>query len=442
METSTAYADTPSFMNWTDPTPTSLAPFDGNAEAIASLAGTSIFVYPHPHSNAAFPYTHGPASYSGVQYVTGALVVDATPSQVERVLSNYTDYTHLFPKITKAEILANEMRGNWSSEPNATIRSIVRYHMLISVPVPLLTFDEDLIMQHERTHHSISTIIVSAPIQYGSGKFEWFPLKNGKTLVTLTQWADLEHPTGFLVSTIFNALPEIKLALPYGIDGFVMQALRERFNHDILPKPAPESSVMPQVSLSPTQEAQVTKLLQPGGLVQFGHTPVQLARPEHPDTLWFVSSYYLMPESAARSRETLANPQHFPDIYRQVRHVDTTPLPNGATANDIKIGIGIGILSIPIWTKLNYVPDAATGNVQLYSTGGDIEWVQGRLQFKGLSPQSTLIGLTAAGHLGEHPPFPLSLGKSLPYLDYLSAAGAAPVVFDKAKVWMKKNAAK
>lgn len=426
---------------WTDPTPSSLAPFEGNVEAIASLAGQSILVYPHPNTTAVLPYTSGPGTYTKAQFITGALVVDASPAQVESTLTNYTGYTQLFPKITAAQILVNDKRGDWSTDQRAVIRSQVRYHMLIKIPFPLLTLNEDLVMQHERTHHSISTLIIDSPIQYGSGKFEWFPLKNGKTLVTLTQWADLDHPKGFLVNTVFRALPEIKLALPNSVDGFIMQALRDRFNHDPLPNPTTTSSVMPPMTLTSQQEEQVLKLLQPGGVVQFGHPPVQLSRSGRTDKLWFVSSYFSMPASQARVHESLAEPQNFPHIYRQVRRVSTTALPNGGMACDIKIGIGLGILSIPVWTKLNYMSDSSSNNVHFYSTGGDVDWVQGHINFKALGTDSTLVSMTSTGHLGDHPPFPLNLGINLPYLDYLSTAGAAPVIFNKAKQWLAKHPA-
>lgn len=172
LNSSHIFASTPSLVTWTDPTPSALKPFDGNAEVLAELTGSSLFFYPQARSVAALPYTTGPRTYSNVQYVSGAMVVSATADQVEKVLSNYAGYSKLFPKITEANVLLNEQLGNPKTDPNASVRSIVQYHMHIKIPIPLVSFNEDLIMQHERTHHSISTLIISSPIQYGSGKFE------------------------------------------------------------------------------------------------------------------------------------------------------------------------------------------------------------------------------------------------------------------------------
>lgn len=432
------FASTPSLVTWTDPTPSALKPFDGNAEALAELAGSSLFFYPQARSVAALPYTSGPRTYSNVQYLSGAMVVPATVDQVEKILSNYMGYSKLFPKITEANVLVNEQIGNPKTDINAHVRSIVKYRMLIKIPIPLLSFDEDLIMQHERTHNSISTLIISSPIQYGSGKFEWFPLKNGKTLVTLTQWGDLDRPKGFLVRTILAAMPELKYAVPNGVQGFVLEALRQRLNPDVATKALPMQSIVPSLTLSADQEAQILKLLRQGGTVQFTHRSVWMTTAKHDEKLSFVSSFFNMPTSLAKSKFGLVNPENFTSIYHQVRKVTRTSLSNGGSENDVKVGLGLGVLSIPMHLKLVYIPESESNSVRFFSTGGDVEFVQGRIQFKELSPKSTLVQLTAAGKLGEDPPFLLKMTQYMPYPDYLPTLGSAPIIFEKTRTWLLK----
>ena len=431
-----SFANTPSLVAWTDPTPSALQPFDGNADAVADLAGSSLFFYPQAKSTAALPYTSGPRTYQNVQYVTGAMVVSATTEQVETLLSNYTGYTRLFPKITEANILVNQQVGNLETDANASVRTLVRYHMLIKIPVPLLSLNEDLVMQHERKRNSISTLILSGPIQYGSGKLEWFPLKNGKTLITLTEWGDLDHPKGFLVRTMLAAMPEIKYAIPNGVEGFVFESLRLRLNPDVVTKAVPMQTVVPTFNLNGAQEAQVLKLLRQGGTVQFSHRPIWMATNERAEKLLFVSSFFNMPTSLDKAKNGLVNPNNFPSIYRQVRKVTTTQLPNGSTENDLKIGLGLGVLSIPMHLKLVYIPDFEQNSVRFFNTGGDVEFVQGRIQFKELNPRSTLVHLTAAGKLGENPPLLLKLAKHMPYPDYLPTLGSALIVFEKTRTWL------
>lgn len=437
-----SFASAPSFVTWIDPTPSALQPFDGNAEALAELAGSSLLFYPQPKKTVTLPYNKGPKTYTNVQYVTGAIVVSASCDQVEKLLSDYVGYSKLFPKITEAVVQANEQQRDFSrddsSQSQASIRSIVQYNMRIKIPIPLLSFNENIVLQHERTHHSISTLILDSPVQYGSGKFEWFPLKNGKTLVTLTQWGDLDRPKGFLVSTILSAMPEIKIAIPNSVEGFVLESLRQHFEPNFAAKPLPIDNIIPVMNLTNEQETQVIKLLKQGGVVQFNHQPVWLAKKERAEKLWFVSSFYNMPAPLPKTKDAFANPKNFPSIYRQVRNVTSTPLDNGGSQNDIKIGIGLGVISIPMHIQMAYQPEANTSGVRFYTTGGDVEFIQGRFQFKALDSKNTLVGLTAGSHLGDNPPFLLRLGKNLPYSDYLPTVGSAAVIFDKARIWLSK----
>ncbi len=430
-----AHADTPKFVTWTDPTPSALQPFDGNPETVADMAGQTLFFYPQARKTVTLPYTRGPKSYANVQYYTGAIVVSASPDQVAKTLSDFSGYQKLFPKMTESSLQAQEGDLN---DPSGSVRSIVKYHLLIKIPFPFLTFDEDVLIQHERKGNSISTLILKSPIQYGTGKFEWFPLKNGKTLVTLTQWGDLDHPVGFLVSTVLSAMPEIKQGIPSGIEGFVLESLRQRFNPDTQQSPLSLSNLVPSVTLTSSQEAILYRLLQQGGTVQFSHRPVWLATAARPEKLYFVSSFYHMPASLDRMKDAFATPSNFPSIYRQVRKVTSTPLADGGSQNDVKIALGLGILSIPMHLNLIYKAESELAT-RLYSTGGDIEFVQGRIILKPTSSKTTLVSITAGGKLGERPPLLLKLGKSLPFYDYLSTAGTAPVIFEKARIWLSNK---
>jgi hypothetical protein len=432
-----SFASIPNFVTWTDPTPSALQPFNGNPEALADLVGSTLLFYPQPKKTINLPYDKGPKTYQNVQYVTGAMVVSESSDQVEKLLSDYVGYSKLFPKITEAVVQRVELRGDFAHDQNATIRSIARYNMKITTPIPLLSFNENIVMQHERTHHSISTLILESPIQYGSGKFEWFSLKNGKTLITLTQWGDLDRPKGFVVSTILKALPEAKSAIPNSVEGYVLESLRERFDPNFTAKPLTLENIVPLINLNADQESQVVQLLRQGGVVQFNHPPVWLAKKDHAEKLWFVSSFYNMPASLARTKDAFTNPKNFTNIYRQVRNVTSSPLANGGSQNNIKIGIGLGIISIPMHIKLAYQPEPDQ-SIRFYTTGGDIELIQGRYQFKAVDNKTTLVGLTAGSHLGDNPPFILRIGKNLPYSDYLSTVGSAPVVFDKTRDWLLK----
>ncbi len=433
-----SFAGTHRFITWTDPTPSALQPFDGDAEALADLAGSSLLFYPQPKKTITLPYQTGPKTYQNVQYVTGAMIVSASTDDVEELLTNYAGYTRLFPKMTSAVIQKHEPKIDSAEDTQASMSKIVTYNMKIDIPIPLLSFNENFVVQHDRTRNSISSLILDSPIRYGSGKFEWFPLKNGKTLVTLTQWGDLDRPRGFLVSTIFKAMPEVKVAIPNAVEGFVLESLRQHFYPKYASKPLTIKNIVPVINLRAEQKAKVIQLMRQGGVVQFNHLPVWLAKKDGAEKLWFVSSFYHMPEPLEKTKDALANPSNFPSIYRQVRGVTTTPLADGGSQNKIKIGLGLGVISIPMYLELAYQPELDQNAIRFYTTGGDVELIQGRFQFEAIDHKNTLVSLTAGSHLGDHPPLLLRLGKNLPFSDYLPTVGSAPVIFDKARTWLSK----
>jgi len=430
----TGYAETPKPINWVDPTPSALQPFDGNAEQLAELAGDKLIFYPQSRQTITLPYTQGPKTYANVQYMSGALVVNASSEQVGKVLADYNNYDKLYPKMTESAVQTQDQQ-------DGKIRSVVKYHLLVKIPFPFLTFDEDVMLQHDQRQNSISTLVLNSPIQYGAARFEWFALKNGKTLVTLTQWGDLDRPKGFLVSTILRALPEAKLGIPSGVEGFVLESLRQRFNPDATTPTVTASTNTPVMTLTSAQEGLVSKLLQQGGTVQFNHRPIWLSMPKGPEKLWFVSSYAQMPTSIEQAKDAFMTPMHYPEIYRQVSKVTSIPVADGSLQNDIKIAIGLGILSIPMHLNLNFKPESEQ-TVRFVTTGSDVEFMQGRYSLKSLGAKTTLVGITATGKLGEHPPLLLRLGKYLPYADYLPVVGTAPVLFDKSRAWLIKQEGK
>ena len=164
-------------LNWIDPQiPSALAPFADRVDALATLAEDNILIYQHPRQATATPTERGVRHYQNVSFNSSALVVSATPREVRQLLSDYRNHVGLFPTLTEAKPLSSQ---NGISQ--------MQYRIQVPVPIPLLSFDEKIILQHQLEEHRLSTLMIDAPIQYGLGQFEWFGLPNGKTLVTLTQ---------------------------------------------------------------------------------------------------------------------------------------------------------------------------------------------------------------------------------------------------------------
>jgi len=423
-------------LNWVDPQiPSALAPFDGQASRLASLAEQDMLIYQQPRQVTTTPTERGNRRYQNVSFNSSALVVSATPSQVRQLLSDYTRYVGLFPSLTEAKTLYKQ--GQISQ---------VQYRIEVPVPIPLLSFDEKVILQHQLSEHALSTLIVDSPIQYGLGQFEWFPLadaKNGtpQTLVTLTQWGDLNAPKGFLVTTLLKALPEVKLGIPNGIGAFVMESIRRRYDPDpATGRTYPQPQIIPQHSLSAAQTQQVKHLIQRanGQPVVFAHRPVWLKTPKRAEKLFFSTSYAQLDAPPSKIFDTLAQPTRYQQLFRQIKKIQLQPNADGSTNADIRVGVGLGVINIPFQIKLRTQKINPTTAIY-QANGGDVEFLDGRVQVEAWSPRASLVSITASSKLGDNAPFLLSIGKSMPYADMLPSIGATPILIERANRYFQQE---
>ncbi|MEG2432068.1 MAG: SRPBCC family protein, partial [Acinetobacter sp.] len=221
---------------WNAELPSSLSGYQGNAQQLAELTGERILIYAHPTSKTQLPTLNSNAA-SKTQFYSAAVVLPVAEAQVEKLLRHYPNYVGLFPTLKSAKVL----------EQQGSIQQI-KYQVHIPTPIPVLNFKETVVMQHHLGENSISTLIIDAPIPYGAGKLEWFALGPHRTLVTVTQWGDLNQPKGFLFSKILNALPEAKLGIPPSTNAFLLEALQQRFK---IEHTAALATPIPQLRFNP-----------------------------------------------------------------------------------------------------------------------------------------------------------------------------------------------
>lgn len=428
---STSHSHAARMLEWTEPQiPSALAPFEGQASRLASLAENNIVIFQHPRQVTATPTLYGVRRYQNVSFNSSAIVVSATPTEVRQLLSDYRRYVGLFPSLTEAKPLRTQ--GNLSQ---------VQYRIEVPVPIPLLSFDEKIVLQHQLSEHKLSTLIIDSPIQYGLGQFEWFGLGNGKTLVTLTQWGDLNAPKGFIVSTLLKALPEVKLGIPNGVGAFVLESLRRRYDPDPeLGTVLTQSQIIPQHTLSVSQTQQIKQLIQRSGgqPVIFSHRPVWLKSAKRPEKLFFSSSYSQIHATPQMVFDTLSEPNRYQRLFRQIKKIQLQPNPDGSTDANIRVGLGLGVITIPYQIKLRAQQISPTTAVY-HGNGGDIEFMHGRLSAQAWDNRSSLVSMTSGGKLGDDAPFLLSIGKSLPYADLLPSIGAAPIFIERANRYFRQT---
>ncbi|KMU99885.1 MULTISPECIES: hypothetical protein [Acinetobacter] len=397
---------------WTPALPSSIDVFSGSPQQLADLTGDRLFIYAHPRQSLQLP-TFKQAAAQSVQFYSSAVVLPIPEAQVKKHLLNYQGYAGLFPALKSARIL--ESRGHIQQ---------VCYQVHIPTPIPVLNFKENVVMQHHVSENSIETLIVDAPIPYGAGRLEWFALGANKTLVTVTQWGDLNQPKGFLFSKILNALPEAKLGIPAGTNAFLLEALQQRFkSQSSIPLSA---SQIPQVHFNAGQIQKITQLSQQSAQpVSFILPARQLKYGQASENMRFSSSFHYYPQPVQKLQPWLAadaSQQLFP---RQIRKVELNPVNRQQMDANYKVSVGLGVIQIPFDFKLRYQQPSPLQS-QFDAIGGDLKFVKAGMK---LLPQAhgTLFQMTSSMKIHDQAPFLLRAMRSMPYHDILPAVGANTV---------------
>ena len=406
-------------VTWTDNIPSALKPFDQNAQQVANIAQDNILIYAHPASKTNLP-TQVKNPQPTAKFTTSAIVVPISSQEVAKTLENFNQYVGLFPTLKSAKVI----------EKNANV-SQIQYRISIPTPIPVLNFNEDVIMQHQLGQNSISTMVIDGPIPYALGKFEWFSLGENKTLITLTQWGDLNQPQGFLFKKILNAFPEAKLAIPSGSGAFILEALKNKYvakkvnalNAGQLPSPQLNTTQINKISQVSANSQQPVSFILPPASVPYTHGR---------EVLRFTSTYQYFNATPQQLQKWTQAPSYKEIFPNQIKNIKVSAITAQGQDADIKVSIGLGVISIPFDFKMHFNYPKPTEN-NFYANGGDLRYLKGQIQFL---PQGndTLLKMTTTIKIDEKAPFLLRVARSLPYHEMLPAIGANSIFAQKLKV--------
>lgn len=403
-------------ISWNDNIPSALQPFQNNPQILASYTQNHIFIYGHPTVKTLVP-TLKNNTQPNVSFTSAALIVPANVQQVAKTLTDFNHYVGLFPTLKSAKKL----------EQSENIVQM-KYRVAIPTPIPVLNFNEDVTLQHQIKANSISSLVIDSPIPYGVGKLEWFALDEHRTLITLTQWGDLNQPKGFIIKKILNAIPEVKLGIPSSTNAFIMEALRNRF---VKPNTiALDPGRIPTLQLSEIQLAKIAQLCQNTQQpVSYIHAPTSILYTHGRENMRFSTTYQFYKHPPQQLQKWLT-PQSYQELFpRQIKKIVMTPLKNKTQDTDIKVNVGLGVINIPFDFKLRFnYPETNENN--FYANGGDLRFIKGQMF---LSPQNqgTLFKITTTAKIDEKAPFLLRAMRSLPYHDVLPAIGGNTVFVQK-----------
>lgn len=405
-------------ITWTDNIPSGIKPFDNNTQQVAAIAQDNILIYSHPAVKTTLP-TLKSNTQPIAKFSTAAIVVPVSSQEVAKTLSNYTQYVGLFPTLKSAKVI--EKAGNVSQ---------VKYRISIPTPIPVLNFNEDVVFQHQIGANSISSLVVDAPIPYGLGKFEWFSLGDQKTLITLTQWGDLNQPQGFLFKQIISAFPELKLGAPQSTNAFILEALKIRLSQKKVT--ALNAGQFPNPQLNSTQVNKIAQVSansqQPVSIIL---NPSTVPYTHGREALRFTTTYQYF-KTTPQHMQKWTQPMSYKEVFpKQIKSITTTALNQQEQDAEFKVSVGLGVISIPFDFKMHFAYPKSTEN-NFYANGGDLRYLKGQIQF---FPQGndTLLKMTTTMKVDEKAPFLLRAARSLPYHEMLPAVGANAIFVQKIK---------
>ncbi|MCK4079222.1 MULTISPECIES: SRPBCC family protein [Acinetobacter] len=409
-------------ITWTEQIPSSLSPFQGNIQTLAGLTGDRIFIYAHPKQNIQLPTFQAQQKIQG-KYYSGAVIVPTSSQNIAKLLTHYRNYAGLFPTLKSAKIQAQQ--GNITQ---------VKYQIHIPTPIPVLNFKEQVLMQHQYSNNSIATLVIDAPVPYGAGKIEWFDIGNQRTLVTITQWGDLNQPKGFLFSKILNAIPEAKLGIPGATNAFLLEALQRRYK--ISTTQNLKAGTLPEFQLSTAQRQKIVKLSQQSQEpVSFILSGYQVPYQQGTEAMRFSTSYQYLAQNPEQLKPWLQPPSFKSLFPRQIKNVQSKQLNPQQLDADYQVSVGLGVISIPFDFKLRFDYPNSLQNV-FHAVGGDLKYIQGGMQLDAYG-QGTVLKLTSAVKIHDQAPFLLRTMRSLPYHDMLPAIGGNTILALKIKQRVK-----
>lgn len=416
---------------WQSQVPNSLSPV-GNAQIeFINLLDNGVITYPQPQKSIAINLVNKNKTQlikKSATFLSSAVIINASPAKVKQTLVNYKNYPKIFPKLVSAKIL---------KQKNNLAR--VKYRAVIDIPVPILKFDEEFVFKHQIKGNTLSTWIEDSPVRYGMGQFQWYRIASGKyagkTLLTLTQWGDLDNLNGFLLPRIVKAMPELKVSIPNGVNAYVLEALRLHFNGPDKTPNYTQAQLLPKWQTKVNQHPKIiNKLLKntTNFAITYAHPPRRL---KNQTILRFVSSLQTMPAPQANVAKLLLNPKKYPTLFRQVKKVTVKPYTHHAKKGDLvttDIKVGLGVISIPFQTKL-FHHQPSVNSMQISAVSGDVKWVEGQFNILQKTKKSSVLSTSISSKTDKSAPFLLRIGHALPYHDYLGSVGVAPLLGYKIK---------
>lgn len=401
-----------------------------DASALASLIGDSQMVL-----------IHKPRSYSWMKdgdkvtkkasFISSLKVVNAPVEKVRAVVADVAKYPEFIAEIEEVETRkeGDETHAEFETELNL---------MVISVGV-----DYTLAYTNE-AEGDLTWRLVAGDVGQHVGRWEFFDLGNGKTLLSFTHWQDLES-IGLRVRAVLRAQPDMKLVIPVAWAAVVMNSIHRRAEG--LPREERKPPVIvqkePKVPMLSTGGASFSVLtlrrLAEAGTLMFVH-PKQwfLGKGGKPTDFSFMSAAAVTNLPVEKLKTLTTSFPRFPEFLEQVDSIKPAEQDNGKRSYDFSLKVGISIFTIPVRYRLEYT-DVSPLAISYQRASGDMDYIYGAWEFFDVGDGKSLVMYTTGNKMGDNAPAMLKVGKNMPNRDLIVGVSSTALTIQKLVPWLQKQ---
>lgn len=403
--------------------PPRLAELGLPAEGLAKLIGDGQLVLLHPGREA----TIGGKNRE-VRFASAAVRIGAPVSTVAAVVYDFASYPEFMPQTEKVSV---------TKAPDGADR--VAFRLRFELPVGGIRLDYTL--DHRATPDGgIAWTLVEGDMAANVGRWEFFAAGPNDTVAVYTLWSDLRS-TSFILRQILDAQPDLDLAIPVSSAWAVAEAVRRRAEGRAPMPPVDVKGLRPEPVIPLYSRGElpedVLRSLAARGTVLFIHPTQWLATASGPLDLVFVTAMRPVPVDLPEARRLARSFDRYPEFFDQVRSAKVTPTPKGLTV-DWHLGIGFGILAIPLKYRLEYV-DVGPATMPFRRVSGDLDYVWGAWEWLADGDDRTLAIYTTGSRLGDKAPAVLKLGNLIPNRQVVVGVSSAALIVEKQAIWIAQQ---
>jgi ribosome-associated toxin RatA of RatAB toxin-antitoxin module len=404
-----------------------------NPVSLAKVIGDSQMMLIHDAQDYAW-LLKGKTLTKKAVFISSMKVVAAPLETVRTVVYDVAKYAEFISEIN--DVKAGDEAG----------LRIAAFKTQLNMMVLTAGVDYTLAYKHEE-NGDITWRLEKGDLDAHVGRWEFFELPDGKTLVAMTYWQDIAS-AGFKISMVLRAQPDMRLVLPVAWAAVVMDSICKRAEG--LPpteqRPRQITQSKPRIPMLAGGNAAIPvadlRNLAEAGTIMLIH-PLQwfVGTDKKPTDFLFMGAAALVDTPADQAKKLATDFPRFPEFLDQVVSIVPAEAAEGRRRYDFTLSVGISVFSVDMKYQLEYT-DLTPLAMRYERSSGDLAHVYGAWEFFEAGDGKSLIVYTTGNKMGEDGPALLKLGRGMANRDLIVGVSATALTMQKLVPWVNDKASR